>query len=224
MSSVWVVIAAFNEGRTIRTVVESLAAYNVVVVDDGSTDSTPRELAGTHAHVLRHMVNQGQGAALQTGITYALKEGAQFLVTFDADGQHSAADIPRMVQPLTTGEHEVALGTRFAGAGQAVGIPPTRKLLLKAALLVTRELTHLNVTDTHNGFSAFTAGAAAKMRITQNRMTHASQLLHQIRAHRLRYTEVPVTVVYSAETLEKGQKMSNSLNILWESLMGLLRR
>src|SRR5688500_16903207 len=92
----YIVIAAFNEAKAIGEVVrELLPLYpNVVVVDDGSRDETCDRAHEAGAIVLRHVVNRGQGAALQTGISYALKRGARFVVTFDADGQHRPEDIP----------------------------------------------------------------------------------------------------------------------------------
>src|SRR4051794_33259787 len=90
----YVVIPAFNEAPVIRSVIDAVCARfpHVVVVNDGSTDDTARELDGARAVLLNHAVNVGQGAALQTGITYALARGAGAIVTLDADGQHDAED------------------------------------------------------------------------------------------------------------------------------------
>src|SRR5258706_10031395 len=91
----WVVIAAYNEAGVIARVITDVRrrGYPVVVVDDGSADATAEVAAEAGAVVINHPVNLGQGAALQTGIEYALAEGADFVVTFDADGQHRADDI-----------------------------------------------------------------------------------------------------------------------------------
>src|SRR5438128_915964 len=130
VKNVWVVIPAYNEEEIIRSVVDSLQDYNVVVVDDCSKDETSWRLDGTHAHVLRHIVNLGQGAALQTGITYALHHGAEYVVTFDADGQHQPDDIPYLLAPLVVEDYDVTLGTRFSETGEAVNIPPMKRRLL----------------------------------------------------------------------------------------------
>jgi len=117
----------------------------------------------------------------------------------------------------------VTLGTRFSGAGRAVNIPPAKRFVLKLATLFTRVFTRLEVTDTHNGFRAFTRDAASKIEITQNRMSHATQILSQIRSSNIRYIEVPVTIDYSEYSLTKGQKISNSFNILWDTFMEFLK-
>jgi len=116
-NGVFVVIAAFEEARKIGEVVASvLREYpNVVVVDDGSEDGTFDSAKAAGARTLRHALNRGQGAALQTGIAYALRHGAEIVVTFDADGQHEVADIAAMIEPIRNGEVQVTLGSRFLG-------------------------------------------------------------------------------------------------------------
>ena len=171
--------------------------------------------------VVRHACNLGQGAAIQTGISFALRQpGTRFVVTFDADGQHRPEDVRALLEPLEEGTCDVALGSRFLVPGSAVRIPMARRLLLRVATVVTRVSTGLRLTDTHNGLRAFTARAAAQLDITQNGMAHASEILSQIAAHELRYREVPVTVTYSKYSLTKGQSMLNSVDIFWESIRG----
>ncbi len=221
----WVVIPAFNEEEVIASVVRNVLTfgYSIVVVDDCSSDDTPKKLSGLPIHFCRHVFNLGQGAALQTGISYALAKGARYIVTFDSDGQHRAEEIERLLAPLQEGRADVALGTRFTGEGRAVNIPPAKRFVLKIATLFTRVFTRLDVTDTHNGFRAFTREAGAKIQITHNRMSHATQILSEIRSHDLRYVEVPVTIDYSEYSLTKGQKISNSFNILWDTFMEFLK-
>ena len=103
---------------------EALATFpNIVCVDDGSADGSVAQIATTRARLVRHPVNLGQGAALQTGIEYARAQpGARYFVTFDADGQHRVADAIAMVDRLRAGEADVVLGSRFAG-GAARGHP-----------------------------------------------------------------------------------------------------
>jgi polyprenyl-phospho-N-acetylgalactosaminyl synthase len=214
LTGVWVVVAAYNEARTIGRVVAELASlpYRVVVVDDGSADETAEIAARAGAEVLRHPINLGQGAALQTGIDYALLRGASQVVTFDADGQHRPDDIAVLLAALSAHDADFALGSRFRGA--AVDLPPLRRLMLRAATVFTRLTAGLDVTDAHNGLRAMTRRGAARIRLRQNRMAHASEILHQIAASGLRYVEVPVTIQYSRYSLAKGQRASEFVVIL----------
>jgi polyprenyl-phospho-N-acetylgalactosaminyl synthase len=212
--SVHVVIAAYNEASVIARVVAdvSRSGYHLVVVDDGSADNTAVVAAAAGATVLRHPINLGQGAALQTGIDYALANGADVVVTFDADGQHRAADIRRLIEALDREHADFALGSRFLG--RSTNLPPLRRLVLLAGTLFTRLTTHLRLTDTHNGLRAMTRRGAGAIRLRQNRMAHASEILTEISQSGLRYVEVPVTIEYTAYSLAKGQSIGNSVMIL----------
>ena len=211
---VHVVIAAYNEGTVIARVVADVrrAGYPVVVVDDGSRDETADIAAAAGAEVVRHPFNLGQGAALQTGIDHALAQGAGFVATFDADGQHRVSEIPRLTDALVRERADFALGSRFLG--QAPNLPPLRRLMLQAATLFTRLTTGLQVTDTHNGLRAMTRRGAAAIRLRQNRMAHASECLSQIGSSGLRYVERPVTIEYTAYSLAKGQNIRDAVLIL----------
>jgi glycosyltransferase involved in cell wall biosynthesis len=223
-ADVWVVMAAYNEGPVIAEVVSGLrqAGYPTVVVDDGSSDATARRAREAGAIVVEHPINLGQGAGLQTGIEFALAEGAGVIVTFDADGQHRVQDIPTLVAALNTHKADFALGSRFLG--ETLALPPTRRLLLKAATWFTRLTTGLAVTDTHNGLRAMTRRGAAAIRLRQNRMAHASEILHQIAESELPYVETPVTIQYSAYSLGKGQSAADALMILIDLFARRLHR
>jgi glycosyltransferase involved in cell wall biosynthesis len=218
------VIAAYNEARVIAGVVAGVihAGYDVVVVDDGSSDRTRDLAAAAGAVVIRHPINLGQGAALQTGIEFALRQGADIVVTFDADGQHRIADAARLVAALHTHGADFALGSRFLGG--AVNQPLSRRILLRLATLFTRLTTGLSVTDTHNGLRAMTRRGAGAIGLKQNRMAHASEILHQIADSGLKFAEVPVTIEYSAYSLEKGQSMGDALVILTDLFARRLHR
>jgi len=211
---VWVVVPAYNEARVIAGIIAELKwdAHRIVLVDDGSSDSTAEVAAECDAVVLRHPINLGQGAALQTGIEFALARGAEFIVTFDADGQHRTAEIGRLIDALETHRADFALGSRFLGS--AVNVPPLRRMLLRAATLFTRLTTGLALTDAHNGLRAMTRRGALRIRLRQNRMAHASEILGQIAASGLKYVEVPVTIDYSSYSRAKGQRSGDLIVIL----------
>jgi glycosyltransferase involved in cell wall biosynthesis len=214
-SDTYVVIAAFNEAQVVRSVVGEVAAhgYSVVVVDDGSRDDTAARARMPGVTVLRHAINLGQGAALQTGIEYAMRRGAHHIVTFDADGQHSVEDIPELVAALAS--HDVALGSRFLGK-DVVGASRRRKLLLRTATTMSNRLSGMTLTDAHCGLRAFRASAAPALRLTHDRMAHASELLRKIHTSGLRVVEVPVTVKYTEHSLRKGQGGLHAIRILFD--------
>jgi glycosyltransferase involved in cell wall biosynthesis len=222
--SVFAVIPAHNEAQVVRDVVAGLLAFcrNVVVVDDGSRDETAAVAREAGAQVVRHLINRGQGAAIRTGMDFALSRGAKVIVTFDADGQHDPADLPAMVAPLLRGECDVALGTRFQD--RRSNVPRLRRLVLRGGIWFTRVVSGIKVTDTHNGFRAFSRRAAELIEINQDKMAHASEILDEIARQRLRYCEVPVRVRYSDYSRQKGQSSLASLQIVWHFLFEKLRR
>jgi len=218
--STFVVIAAYNEEACIEEVARDVRAVypHVVVVDDGSTDRT-FEAAGRGAtYTLRHVINRGQGAALQTGIEFALLHDARFIVTFDADGQHRVEDIEPMIAPIARGDCEITLGSRFLGETQ--DMPASRKWMLRVAVLFTRIVNRVKVTDAHNGFRVFSNRAARCIDITLDRMAHASELIDQIKASGLPFKEVPVRIRYTEYSLSKGQSFGGALKVVWQYLIG----
>jgi polyprenyl-phospho-N-acetylgalactosaminyl synthase len=215
----WLIIPLFNEERVIGDVVRDARRTfpNVVAVDDGSSDSSADCAAQAGAHVVRHPINLGQGAALQTGIEYALgDEAAAFFVTFDADGQHQTADAAAMVALLRTGTVQVVFGSRFLDSRTRPGA--LKRLVLKAAIAYTNASTKVRLTDAHNGLRAFDRDVASRLRIRQNRMAHASEVVEQIGRMGVAYAELPVHILYTSYSRSKGQSVLNSVNILTELL------
>lgn len=223
-SSLYVVVPAYNEAGAVGRVVGQLKdyGYQVVVVDDGSVDGTGQIARDSGATVLTHLLNRGQGAALKTGIDYALGRGADVIVTFDGDGQHRAEEIARVAEPILAGRCDVVLGSRFMD-GQSQ-VPPLRKLVLKAGVLFTRVVSHIRVTDTHNGFRAFSSLAARQIGIRQARMAHASEILDEIGRLGLRYCEVPTRISYTDYSGNKGQSSLAAFRIVVDFLMDRRKR
>ncbi|GIU68961.1 MAG: hypothetical protein KatS3mg002_0197 [Candidatus Woesearchaeota archaeon] len=201
---IFIVIAAYNESKSISKVINSLkkAGYkNIVVVDDGSKDNTYEIIKKSRVHALKHIINRGQGAALKTGIDYAINKGADIIVTFDADGQHRVEDIKPMIEPIINKECEITIGSRFL---KKTSVPLKRLLTLKIAILVLWLFYGVKMTDAHNGFRAMSRDAAKKIEITSDRMEHASQIIEEIYKKRIKYKEVPVTIIYNNYSLSKG--------------------
>ncbi len=220
LGETFVVVPAYNESRVIGDVVRGLAASfpNVLVVNDGSSDDTASVLKALSATVVTHAINLGQGAALQTGITCALERGASCIVTFDADGQHRVEDALAAVRLLSGGSVDVVCGSRFLGTGSKV--PRVRKVVLKTAVALANLTSGARMTDAHNGLRAFSRKAAACLDLTQSGMAHASEIISQLRAHKMVVGEVPVQIHYTDYSLAKGQSSLNSINILLDLVVG----
>jgi glycosyltransferase involved in cell wall biosynthesis len=167
---------------------------------------------------VRHPINCGAGAALRTGITFTLARGADIIVAFDADGQHDPADLAAMIAPIADGRADVVIGSRFLG--RTIDMPWSRRAVLAGARWFTQAFSGIGVGDPHNGLRAFSRSAALRIRITQDRMAHASEIIEQLRTLQLRWQEVPVTVRYTDATLAKGQSSWNAFRIVGHLLAG----
>ena len=217
---VFVIIPYYNEISVIRKVVVGIPeGYNIVLVDDGSVISPKTVLQGLkNLHVIRHKVNLGQGAAIQTGLEYALKNDAGLVITFDADGQHSPHDFPAILEPLLKGEADITLGSRFLGQ-QKSNATLSRKFILKAGRWVNYFFTGLYLSDSHNGLRGMTRATASLIQLKENRMAHATEILFIIRKSRLKFKEVPVTVTYTDYSKKKGQSVFNSVRIFFDLVL-----
>ncbi len=220
-SSVFIIVPTYNEGIVIHSTLQPLieADYAVIVVDDGSNDDTWDRLADLPVYALRHTCNLGQGAALQTGMTFALQQGAEILVHFDADGQHRSEDIDRLITPLRKGVCDVVLGSRFLRQIDRRAVPFFRRLLLRGAVIINGFLVGAWLSDAHNGFRALSAKAAVSIHLRLNGAAHASEIIRQIRRSHLRYIEEPTTVIYSYYTKAKGQTVWHAFDIVIDLLL-----
>ena len=217
---VWLVVPLFNEGSVIGEVVRQARETfpHVVVVDDGSRDGGADLAAAAGAVVVRHPVNLGQGAALQTGFEYALTDPSmRWVVTFDSDGQHQVADVVAMVEKARSENLDVVFGTRFLDDRTKPSL--AKKVVLRAAVGYTNLTTHTRLTDAHNGLRVISRDVVAQIEITQNRMAHASELVAQIGDLGVRYDESPVHILYTDYSRAKGQSLWNAVNILAELIL-----
>ena len=211
----WIVVPLYNEAPVIGQVIEDLqrAFAHVVCIDDGSTDTSIRAAEDAGALVIRHATNLGQGASLQTGIDFVLEQtDARYLVTFDADGQHQVADAEAMVARAREEDLAIVFGSRFLDQRTKAGW--AKRIVLKTAVWATNQSTGLKLTDAHNGLRVIRRDAAAGVRLNQNRMAHASEIVLQLGRTRLPWAEHPVHVLYTDYSKSKGQSLLNAVNIL----------
>lgn len=213
----WLVVPLYNEATVVRGVIEAARETfpNIVCVDDGSSDASVSEALAGGAIVVRHPINLGQGAALQTGLDFArMQPEAKYFVTFDSDGQHLTEDAERMVQRLRNEPLDIVVGSRFLD--DRTNASALKKFVLRLAVMFERLSTGVKLTDAHNGLRALNVTAADAIRIQQNRMAHASEIVGLIGKKKLRYAEESVQIVYTEYSKAKGQSLWNSVNILSE--------
>jgi glycosyltransferase involved in cell wall biosynthesis len=194
-------------------------------VDDGSADGTGEIARQAGAHLVRHPINLGQGAAIQTGVEYARSQpGARMFATFDADGQHRVKDVAAMIDRLSVGDVDVVIGTRF-GRQDGSRPPFLKRVVLQTAARLSRRGRRLGLTDTNNGLRVFNKTVADGMNITMSGMSHATEIVMMIAENHWRVVEEPVEVLYTDYSKSKGQPLLNGVNIIFDGfLRGRIRR
>jgi polyprenyl-phospho-N-acetylgalactosaminyl synthase len=214
------ILPVFNEELVLREVVQLLVnqVSAVIVVDDGSAEPVINHISDLPVIILRHRINLGQGAALQTGFIYAGKLNPDIVVTFDGDGQHDANDLAALIAPIVEGNSDIVLGSRFL-PDSATQLSFAKKMILKLARLINFLFCGILLSDAHNGLRALNRTALEKITITENRMAHASEILFKIKKHRLRYMEVPVHVRYTNYSRKKGQSGWDSIKVLFDIVL-----
>lgn len=217
--NVLIAIPAYNEGEQIVSTIESITKRypNIIVIDDGSVDNTVSMVEGAGVECVRHPINLGQGAAIQTGIEYGLSRlDIEYFVTFDADGQHRIEDVEKMLDHLKKNKLDIVLGSRFLGKAENISLQ--KKLLLKLAVKFSNLTSGVRLTDTHNGLRVFNRHAAEQMNLQMSDFSHASEIINRIREKNLKYDEYPVTIVYTDYSRRKGQSMINAINVGFDAI------
>ena len=212
-----IVIPAYNEEKTIDSVIKGLKSKgykNIIVVDDGSNDKTSKIAKKNKVSVYRHIINRGLGGALNTGITAALSEGADIIVTFDADGQHDTRDIPRLVKEIRKG-YDVCIGNRINK-----DMPFIRRLGNRILDLITYSLFGIYVNDTQSGLRAFSRKAASKLDLRTNRMEVSSEIIIEIKKNNLKLKEIPIKTIYTEYSMSKGNvNIFNAFKIVFKLIL-----
>lgn len=216
----WVVIPLYNEADVIGEVVRGLreSFRHVACIDDGSSDRSASIASEAGAVVVRHPINLGQGAALQTGIEYSLSRPAcRYVVTFDADGQHRVEDAAAMMEHAREDDLAIVFGSRFLDDRTRPGW--MKRVMLKTVVAVTNLTTGTRLTDAHNGLRVIRRDAAEQVHLRQDRMAHATEIVLQLNRTGLPWAEHPVELLYTDYSRAKGQSVLNSVNILVDLLV-----
>jgi len=212
------VIPAYNEEKRIAQVVVDACARTdiVLVVDDGSTDRTAAVARQAGARVIRHLENNGPGAATMTGLEAARAMGATIVVTLDADGQHDPAEIPRLIQPVLEGRADIVFANRF---GQKNRIPAIRRIFNGIGNVVTLFATGKWVSDSQCGLKVFSAKALSEVDLRMSGFEFCTEIVREAVEHRWKIAELPTKVVYSEYTMAKGQSFANGVKTALKILL-----
>lgn len=216
LAQFYVVVPALNEGDRIGGVIKKLTHFgfhNVVVVNDGSTDHTSDAIPNIPGvFELKHIVNLGPGASTMTGIRFALNQGAQYIATIDADHQSDPSDLNHLISAMEEQSHiDLMIGSRFLKKNE---IPFTRRVYNLIGNMISFVITGLYVTDSQSGFKIMTRRFAEKLNIDYNGFEFCIDIIKKAKMNRFKVAEAPVSVVYTKETMAKGQSFRQGLLML----------
>ena len=223
---IFVVVPAYNEENTVYQVIEGIAeeGYNVVLVNDGSKDDTlnlaieSKKKYPNQIFIVSHVINRGLGAALKTGMETAIRKGAKYILTFDADGQHAIEDIAKVVKPLQEGKADACIGAR-----PLKDMPISKSFANFVMNFLTLIFYGRNVRDSQSGLRAFTADAASKINIVSSGYAVSSEFIKEISDKKFRLEEVTITTIYTPETQHKGTDAIVGIKILFKMILDLFR-
>ena len=223
----FIVIPAYNEQETLKKAMQGIKkevpSAEIIVVDDGSIDRTYDIAVNEKVMVCRHLINRGLGASLATGITCALEEGADIVVTFDADLQHDPKDILALVEPIKKGRADAVIGSRFLNKKDIEDMPLVKKIGNSFLTFFTNSLGHLSISDSQSGLRAFTRKAAERLIIICDRYEVSSEILMILGRNDFRITEVPMRAIYDERSMKKGTTIQSGVQIVIGLLMKRLR-
>lgn len=212
-----ITIPVFNEEAFLIECIQNInrVGYDYIIIDDGSNVKTRSVLDDNNMHYISHTSNLGQGAALRTGRSYAIQNEYDIVVHFDGDGQHDYKEIPKLIEPILSEKVQIVFGSRFLKKASKNNIPLLKRSTLRLARIFEGLRTGLWLTDAHCGFRAISTKSYQQMNLNQNRMAHASEILSETKRLKIKFDEVPVTILYfeNDSILNIAQRI---LNIFYE--------
>ena len=222
-----IVIPAYNEAENVQPVVESLPetvrGHSVValVVSDGSSDATARRAAETDAGVVEHPINQGQGGALKTGFEIARENGADVVVTIDADGQHPIDQLGNLIGPIADDQADYVVGSRYIGTDRS-GNGPVRRAGIRTFTWLINVMANMDISDCTNGFRAIRGSRLDELTLTEEQFS-APELLIEARKNGLRIREIPVTIAEREHGESKKPRVKYALGLMRTILVTWIR-
>ena len=222
-----ILIPVYNEESKVEEVVNSLKSHfsNVVAVNDASTDKTKEILDKLDIKSIHHSINLGVGGAIKTGIEFIIHHtNAEFVITFDADGQHSVNDAIGIAKLLESNKFDVILASRFLDKEFIKEIPFLKRILLILAIKLLAYLSKLDLTDVHNGLKGYKVNSLKKIRFKSDKYSFENEIFFEIKKNKFKFIEFPSKVVYTEYSKSKGQSMLNSTLILEDLIYILFRK
>ena len=224
-SKTFIVIPAYNEEERVQPVIESIAerGFKMVIVNDGSTDNTLEKLKESqkkypnNIFILNHIINQGMGAAIRTGLDAVLKHDPEYIVNIDADGQHDINDIDKVCEPLIKGRAEAVIGIR-----PFKDMPTSKNFANTVMNFITKFFYGVDVSDSQTGFRALTVDALKKIEMDVQGYIVASEFLRQFKENGIKFEEVVITTIYTPETQAKGTNAKVGIKIMFNMIKQLL--
>ena len=223
-NKLYFLIPAYNEAQVIGSVIENLIQNhqtNIIVVNDASTDRTEEVVLNfDNVILITHLINRGQGASIATGLDYLSKiKNCNFIVTYDADGQHQLKDVLGMLTLLQqNSELDLVIGSRFM-ENTETNAPTIRKIVLRLGVLFLRFIYGLKITDAHNGLRVLKNKISSKMIPKLDGFSHASEMIYLIKKNNLKFVEYPTNIIYSEYSISKGQSSLNSIKIALKTIL-----
>lgn len=203
MKKVLVGMPAYNEGKVIGSVIKNLQKEgfeNILVVDDCSNDNTYSKAKTAGAKTLRHVINRGAGGATSTIIEYAKRNGYDYLILMDSDGQHTPKDAKKLLKKSSS--YDIVIGSRLKGKIQ--DMPIQRRIANFVGSFITWFFFGLFIRDSQSGFKVLNKKTISSIKITFDTFEFCSEMIGEIKRNKLTYCEVPITVLYTDYSMNKG--------------------